>query len=73
MEKNRYVKGLRGEKAAETYLTGLGMRCLARRYRAQDGEIDLIMDDGGMIVFVEVKSRPNSRAGTGLLAVTPAK
>ncbi len=73
MEKDRYVKGLRGEKAAEAYLTGLGMRCLARRYRAQDGEIDLIMDDGGMIVFVEVKSRPNSRAGTGLLAVTPAK
>ena len=73
MDKDRYIKGLRGEEAAEAYLTDQGMTCIARRYRAQDGEIDLIMDDCGMLVFVEVKSRPNNRAGSGLLAVTPSK
>lgn len=44
-----------------------------RRYRAEDGEIDLVMQDGETIVFVEVKARPQSRAGQGMLAVTPAK
>ena len=70
---NRYEKGLSGELQAERYLCGLGMRCEARRYRGADGEIDLVMIDGETVVFVEVKSRPSSRVGAGLVAVTPAK
>lgn len=70
----RYEKGVRGEAQAESYLTRHGgMVCRARRYRAADGEIDLVMQDGDFIVFVEVKARPDGRAGDGLLAVTPAK
>lgn len=69
----QYDKGLKGEVQAENYLTGLGMLCEARRYRAQDGEIDLIMLDGETVVMVEVKYRPRGRAGEGLMAVTPAK
>ena len=69
----QYDTGIRGEEAAERYLTECGMSCLARRYRAEDGEVDLVMLDGETIVFVEVKSRPGSRAGAGLAAVTPAK
>ena len=65
--------GLAGEGAAERYLTGLGMRCLARRYRGGDGEIDLVMEDGGTVVFVEVKARPTGRPGAGLEAVTKGK
>lgn len=65
--------GLRGEERAEAYLQKKGMKVLARRYRAQDGEIDLIMEDGGTIVFVEVKARPKGLPGDGLRAVTPAK
>lgn len=65
--------GLRGEAQAEAYLCRKGMTVLARRYRAQDGEIDLVMQDGETIVFVEVKARPAGRAGMGLMAVTPAK
>lgn len=49
------------------------MTMRTRRYRAEDGEIDLVMQDGETIVFVEVKARPQSRAGQGMLAVTPAK
>lgn len=65
--------GIRGEARVESYLQALGMSTLARRYRGQDGEVDLIMQDGETVVFVEVKARPNARAGEGLLAVTPAK
>ena len=62
--------GVNGEETAVRFLTERkGMRCLARRYRAQDGEIDLIMLDGETVVFVEVKARPGSRAGAGLSAV----
>lgn len=69
----QYDKGLSGEQQAESYLAEMGMLCIARRYRAQDGEIDLIMRDGETVVMVEVKYRPGARAGAGLMAVTPAK
>lgn len=69
----QYDTGIAGESLAEQYLCGLGMTCLARRYRGEDGEIDLVMQDGDAIVFVEVKSRPNASRGAGLMAVTPAK
>lgn len=69
----QYESGLNGEALAENYLCEQGMVVLVRRYRAMDGEIDLIMLDGEVIVFVEVKSRPGSQAGTGLMAVTPDK
>lgn len=69
----QYGKGLTGEQQAESYLAGLGMLCLARRYRGGDGEIDLVMQDGDTLVMVEVKFRPNSRRGAGLIAVTPGK
>ena len=69
----RHETGLTGEKQAEDYLVNRGMAVLARRYRAQDGEIDLVMQDGDFIVFEEVKARPASARGAGVMAVTPAK
>lgn len=69
----QYDTGLAGEQRAEAYLCERGMRCVARRYRGGDGEIDLVMLDGDMVVFVEVKARPRGPAGHGLMAVTPAK
>ncbi len=70
---SRYDTGIRGEQRAEAFLQKKGMTLLARRYRAQDGEIDLVMQDGETIAFVEVKARPASAPGAGLIAVTPAK
>ena len=58
---------------AEDYLCRQGMVILARRYRAGDGEIDLILQDGECIVFAEVKYRPHGNAGSGLNAITSAK
>lgn len=68
-----YHAGLSGEQQAEEYLRALGYETVCRRWRAEDGEIDLIMRDGACLVFVEVKSRPRGRAGDGMAAVTPAK
>lgn len=69
----RYEAGLIGEQQAEEYLLQKGMTVLARRYRGQDGEIDLILQDGDYVVFCEVKARPKGQIGAGLMAVTPLK
>lgn len=69
----QFETGVKGEAQAEKYLTERGMTCVARRFRGLDGEIDLIMLDGDTVVITEVKYRPGSHRGAGLLAVTPAK
>ena len=72
--KKTYETGLTGEKLAEEWLCRhRGMVCLERRYRTKRGEIDLIMQENDMIVFVEVKTRKTGDIGLGLMAVTPAK
>ncbi len=48
--------GSRSERAAERFLTGLGMRILARNVSYRDGEIDLVALDGPEVVFAEVRS-----------------
>ena len=55
MRGGQYASGQQGERLAESYLSGLGMLCLARNYRGLDGEIDLVMQDGDTLVMVEVK------------------
>lgn len=72
--KQTYETGLKGEENAESYLRETrGMICLERRYRSRLGEIDLIMREGGTIVFVEVKTRTNASPGTGMMTVNAAK
>jgi len=71
--KQTYQTGIDGEKAAEDYLTGMGMTCLERRYKTKVGEIDLILRDGETVVFVEVKARMTGDAGWGLMAVDGRK
>ena len=69
-----YETGLHGEEIALRFLTEKGMRCLEKRHREKTGEIDLIMEDGPTVVFVEVKARFSAQSpGMGLRAVNPAK
>ncbi len=49
------------------------MKILARNYRSRSGEIDIVADDGGTLVFVEVKERSSESHGSAVEAVTPAK
>jgi putative endonuclease len=59
----RRLFGNKGERAAEKFLKRQGMRILARQYSTRWGEIDLIALEKQTIVFVEVKTRSNSKYG----------
>jgi putative endonuclease len=49
------------------------MRILERRFRTRIGEIDLIASRGALVVFVEVKTRRDDRAGTPAASVDARK
>jgi len=65
--------GNRGERAAAKFLKQKGYRILARQYRNNIGEIDLIARDGDTFVFVEVKTRRSDTAGSPTDAITYQK
>ncbi len=58
--RSNYASGLAAEEqAARTYLRR-GAEILARRHRSEAAEIDLIVREGDILVFVEVKRRKKS-------------
>lgn len=65
--------GRGGEARAQAYLEERGYELLRRNYRDGPREIDLIMQFGCTVVFVEVKSRSHTGYGTPAEFVTPAK
>lgn len=66
-------KGVVAEDLAREYLLRQGLVWKASNYRARMGEIDLIMQDGIHLVFVEVRARVDATYGGALESVTPAK
>ncbi len=73
MSHERINLGRAGEEAAVAYLTGKGYRIIARNFRRKTGEIDIIAQDSETYVFIEVKTRHNSRFGDPAEAVTRRK
>lgn len=71
--KDTYTVGIDGELEAASFLTRKGMKLLATRYRCKCGEIDLILLDGDVLVFAEVKTRRDGVHGSGLLAIDGRK
>ena len=65
--------GSEGERAATKFLERRGYRILASNYRTRLGEIDLIAEDRGTLVFIEVKARTTDRFGGPAEAITLAK
>lgn len=59
-----YLSGLSAEEQAARAYLGRGAEILARRHRSEAGEIDLIVREGEILVFVEVKQR-RTRATAG--------
>ena len=72
-ELTAYARGVMGETAACDHLCRKGMEILDRRYRSPHGEIDLIMLDGEVLVFVEVKTRSKLGRMQAQYAITPDK
>jgi putative endonuclease len=69
----RQVLGRLGEEVAERFLRKKGYKLVARNYRCAAGEVDLIVLDRRVIVFVEVKTRSGDRFGTPFEAVEVRK
>jgi putative endonuclease len=69
----RQALGKLGEELAVGELQRRGYAITAQRYRTPCGEIDIVADDRGTIVFVEVKARADAEFGTAAEAVTPWK
>ena len=65
--------GKKGEQLALHYLKRHGYRLLERNYRYGHYEIDLVMEQAGCIVFVEVKARSDTYFGTPAMAVDRRK
>ncbi len=68
----RHDLGRLGERLAAEHLERLGYRVVARNHRTRFGELDVVAEGEGELVFCEVKTR---RAGSGSPweALHPAK
>ncbi|MDR3310545.1 MAG: YraN family protein [Oscillospiraceae bacterium] len=62
-----------GEIAAKNYLTAHGLEFVEMGYNTRFGELDLVMRDGGTIVFAEVKLRRDRRYGEAREFISPSK
>jgi putative endonuclease len=65
--------GRLAESQAADFLEKKGLILKQKNYRTQGGEIDLVMQDGHYLVFVEVKMRGNLNYGHTLELVEKPK
>ena len=63
MQKN-HETGEKGEQLAIEFLKSKHYQILHTNWRHNHSEIDIIAQDGNVIVFVEVKSRKNNKFRT---------
>jgi putative endonuclease len=68
-----YTRGKVTEAFAECYLKEQGLEFIDRNIHCRQGEIDLVMRDGDVFVFIEVKYRKNNHFGSAAEAVSSAK
>ena len=73
MKGARKQLGQRGEDLAVAHLEKRGYVVRKRNWRCPAGEIDIVAEDGGCLVFVEVRTRRGLEYGTPEESVTPAK
>lgn len=65
----KQLLGREGERLAEQYLKKKGYKVIERNYRCRGAELDLIVLDRRVIVFVEVKTRTGHGFGSPFEAV----
>lgn len=69
----KLLKGKEGEDKALKYLISNGYKLIERNFRSHFGEIDLIVEKDGVVVFVEVKYRHSNSFGSPIEAITEDK
>jgi len=62
-----------GERIAERWLRRQGWRVVQRRFRSGHRDIDLVVEQGDLVVFVEVKARRGAEFGDPVEAVNWSK
>jgi putative endonuclease len=70
---DRQRLGARGEQMAAEALACAGYRIIMPDVRQKSGQIDIVAEEGGDIVFVEVKTRRSTAYGIPAEAVNAAK
>lgn len=65
--------GGEAEQIALDYLRARKLRLIARNFCCRVGEIDLVMEDGRCLVFVEVRYRKPNRFASAALSVNLRK
>ena len=65
--------GQAAELRALDYLKQQGLKLIAANYRSRFGEIDLILRDGDVLVFTEVRLRSNNDFGGARASITATK
>ena len=69
----KQVEGDAGEDQALLFLQEQGLKLVERNFRCKGGEIDLVMQDGRGLVFVEVRKRAGNGYGGAAASVTARK
>ncbi len=72
-QNSRRGLGRRGEDLAARYLVARGYELVARNWRCEVGELDLVARDGDCLAFVEVRTRRGEMLGSPEESVTSAK
>lgn len=67
------VAGNNAEGHALSYLIQHGLTRIESNYRCPPGEIDLVMNDNGTVVFVEVRYRADESYGGALESIDARK
>ena len=70
---SRKALGAIGEEAAVRELRRRGYKIRDRNVRCPMGELDLVAEDHGTLVFLEVKTRSTSDYGSPFEAISPFK
>ena len=73
MSDHRQSLGKRGEAYAADYLAARRYAILERNWHCPRGELDLVTERDGQVIFVEVRTRQTDRLGTPEESITPAK
>lgn len=71
--RKRHATGKAGEKKTANYLRRRGMRIVQRNWKHRKGEIDLIAQDGTVLVFVEVRTRKAGALVSGVATLSSRK
>jgi putative endonuclease len=72
-EDRRHRRGLAGERAAIAYLTACGWELEAHRFRLGRHDLDLVIRQGHLVAFVEVKTRRSMVCGSARESVSALK